>query len=156
MLFTDERYFVFTFEYLLAVQVHFFRFIHHCKPDSIYLDASLHVPSGVANAVSIFAAGHWGEGAEVSEVASTEPPAGRGRGSGTDVRRAAARGGTTEALAGPVMVSPTWKLLRSSPASAADPTKKPNTNAQRNMPRSRCAAAFPIAALVCRNGTQAP
>ena len=48
MLFTDERYFAFTFEYLLAVQVHFFRFIHHCNPDSIYLDASLHVPFRVS------------------------------------------------------------------------------------------------------------
>ena len=84
---------------------------------------------------------------------TTELPAGRGLGNGTDVRRTAARGDAPEPLAGPVMVSPTWKLLRSSRASAADPAKKPNTNAQRNMPRSRCAAAFPIAALVYRNGT---
>jgi hypothetical protein len=106
-----------------------------------------------ATAVSIFAAGHWGEGVEVSDAVTTDLPAGRGRGSGTDVRRIVARGGATEARAGPVMVSPTWKLLRSWPASAADPAKKPNTNAQRNMPRSWCAAAFPIAARVCRNGT---
>jgi hypothetical protein len=99
------------------------------------------------------AAGHWGEGADASDAVTTELPGGRGRGNGTDIRRTVAREGATEALAGPVMVSPTRKLLRSSPASAADPAKKPNTNAQRNMPRSWCAAAFPIAALVCRNGT---
>ena len=99
------------------------------------------------------AAGYWGEGADVPDAVTTELPAGRGRGSGTDIRRTVPREGATEALAGPVMVSPTWKVLRSSRASAADPAKKPNTNAQRNMPRSWCAAAFPIAALVCRNGT---
>ena len=78
--------------------------------------------------------------AEVSDAVTAELPAGRGRGNGTDARRTVARGGATATLAGPVMVSPTWKLLRSSRASAADPAKKPNTNAQRNMPRSGCAA----------------
>jgi hypothetical protein len=102
------------------------------------------------------AAGHRGETADVSDAVTTELPAGRGRGTGTEIRRTVARGGATEPLAEPVMVSPTWKPLRSSRASAADPAKKPNTNAQRNMPRSRCAAAFQIAALVCRNGTWAP
>jgi hypothetical protein len=62
----------------------------------------------------------------------------------------------TDLFARPVIVSPTWKLLRACPASAAVPVKMENTNAQRNMPRSRCAAAFPIAARMCRNGTQAP
>ena len=144
MLFTYTSYLVFTFAYLPTVQVHSFRLIHHYKPDLIYLDASLQRLRLAAASGSIFAAGHWGERADVSDLVST----GRGRGSGTDVRRTTARGGTLEARAGPVMVSPTWKLLRSSRASAADPAKKPNTNAQRNMPRSGCAA--------CRNGTQAP
>ena len=46
MLFTYARYFAFTFTYLLVVQVHSFRLIHHYKPDLIYLDASLQRPSG--------------------------------------------------------------------------------------------------------------
>ena len=153
MLFTYARYFTFTFGCLLVVQVHSFRLIHHYKPDLIYLDAPLQRPPVAATAVSIFAAGHGGERAKVSDAVTTDLPAGRGLGRGTDARRTVACGRATEALAGPVMVSPTWKLLRSSRASAADPAKKPNTNAQRNMPRSRCAAAFPIAARVCRNGT---
>ena len=152
MLFTYARYFAFTFKFLLVVQVHSFRLIHHYKPDLIYLDASLQHPPARRDRVAI-SADHCDERTEVSDVMSTELPAGRGRGSGTDARRTVACGGATETRAGPVMVSPTWKLLRSSLASAADPAKKPNTNAQRNMPRSRCAAAFPIAALVCRNGT---
>ena len=82
MLFTDEYYFAFTVEYLLAVQVHSFPIIHHYKPDSIYLDAPLQLISGAAAAVSTFAAGHRDEGAEVSDVVRTGLPAGRGRGSG--------------------------------------------------------------------------
>ena len=41
MLFTYARYFTFTFAYLLVVQVHSFRLIHHYKPDLIYLEAPL-------------------------------------------------------------------------------------------------------------------
>jgi len=82
-LFTDERYFAFTFEHLLVVEVHSSPIIHHYKPDSIYLDGSLQPLSGAASAVSTFAAGHWDEEAAVSDVVRTGLPAGRGRGSGT-------------------------------------------------------------------------
>jgi hypothetical protein len=82
VLFTDERYFEFTFEYLPSVQAHSSPIIHHYKPDSIYLDGSLHLIPGAATAVSSFAAGHCDEEAAVSDVMSPGLPAGRGRGSG--------------------------------------------------------------------------
>ena len=82
MLFTDERYFTFTFEHLLAVQAPSSPIVHHYKPDSIYLDAPLQVLSGAATTVSTFAADHSGEWAEISDVVSPVLPAGRGRGSG--------------------------------------------------------------------------